>query len=303
MGAPLGFLLVEASPERFFKLRSNGRSIALLMALCLVVPHLFLPPTALVRSTGFRQRKKFSSFPSNGNWSQPIFLHTWVDTNGIWHDNFATPKKHLDLGICKEAGSSAPPEWAGFKKTIPVRTSSFYEITYSLGPNGHKLSRRYPIAPMTFPLLEQIYCEPEVIQKQRTGLFLSARAARAGDPLYNAIGSRIGTVDTDQYEALFRQFANLMTMAADRLFDYSADSLLRFTWNLVSRNTMKVFGKNLELREQLQKHFALWKLNLILRSSYQKTLNCWSRFGLNLGQAAFHQGSISGCDNANHGGH
>ena len=48
VGAPLGFLLVEGvTGKGFSKLRPS-----------------FLPPTALVRSTGFRQRRKFSSFPS-----------------------------------------------------------------------------------------------------------------------------------------------------------------------------------------------------------------------------------------------
>lgn len=51
----------------------------------------------------------------------------------------------------------------------------------------------------------------------------------------------------------------------------------------MSRSTTKAFGKNLELREQLQK-LPYGSSKLILRSSYQKTLKLLESFGLNLEQ-------------------
>lgn len=101
--------------------------------------------------------------------------------------------------------------------------------------------------------------------------------------LYNAIGSRIGTVDTEQYEDLLQAIReDLLTMTADRLLDYSSDSFCGYL-EFGVKEYDESLRQNLELREQLQK-LPYGSSKLILRSSYQKTLKLLESFGLNLGQ-------------------
>ena len=274
VGAPLGFLLVEGvTGKGFSKLRSNGRSIALLMALCLVVPIFFatdgfgqvyrIPAEEKIQQLSFRMATGASRYSS----------YSWVDTNGIWHGNFVTPKSTLTSEHAKKLVLQLHRNGLDLKD-YTGQTSSFYEITYSLEPNGHKLSRRYRISARDLPLLEQIYCEP---------VFFYQPELLEQVTLYNAIGSRIGTVDTDQYEALLQAIReDLMTMTADRLFDYSADSFCGYL-EFGVKEYDESLRQNLELREQLQK-LPYGSSNLILRSSYQKTLKLLESFGLNLGQ-------------------
>lgn len=282
VGAPLGFLLVEGvTGKGFSKLRSNGRSIALLMALCLVVPIFFatdgfgqvyrIPAEEKIQQLSFRMATGASRYSS----------YTWVDTNGIWHDNFATPKSTLTSESAKKLVLQLHQNGLDLKD-YTGQTSSFYEITYSLEPNGHKLNRRYPISAHDLPLLEQIYCEPEVIQSSEPVFFYQPELLEQVT-LYNAIGSRIGTVDTDQYEDLLQAIReDLLTMTADRLLDYSSDSFCGYL-EFGVKEYDESLRQNLELREQLQK-LPYGSSKLILRSSYQKTLKLLESFGLNLEQ-------------------
>ncbi len=282
VGAPLGFLLVEGvTGKGFSKLRSNGRSIALLMALCLVVPIFFatdgfgqvyrIPAEEKIQQLSFRMATGASRYSS----------YSWVDTNGIWHGNFVTPKSTLTSEHAKKLVLQLHRNGLDLKD-YTGQTSSFYEITYSLEPNGHKLSRRYRISARDLPLLEQIYCEPEMIQSSEPVFFYQPELLEQVT-LYNAIGSRIGTVDTEQYEDLLQAIReDLLTMTADRLLDYSSDSFCGYL-EFGVKEYDESLRQNLELREQLQK-LPYGSSKLILRSSYQKTLKLLESFGLNLGQ-------------------
>lgn len=282
VGAPLGFLLVEGvTGKGFSKLRSNGRSIALLMALCLIVPIFFvtdgfgqvyrIPTEEKIQHLSFRMATGASRYSS----------YTWVDDKGIWHGNFATPKSTLTSESAKKLVLQLHRNGLDLKD-YAGQTSSSYEISYSLKPTGHQMSRRYPISVHDLPLLEQIYCEPEMVQNSEPVFFYQPELLEQVT-LYNAIGSRIGTVDTDQYEALLQALReDLLTMSADRLLDYSADSFCGYL-HFDVKEYNESLRQNLELREQLQK-LPYGSSKLILRSSYQKTLKLLESFGLNLEQ-------------------
>ena len=282
VGAPLGFLLVEGvTGKGFSKLRSNGRSIAVLMALCLVVPIFFatdgfgqvyrIPAEEKIQQVSFRMATGASRYSS----------YTWVDDKGIWHDNFSPSSTTLTSDSAKKLALQLHRSGLD-AKDYPGQTSSSYEISYSLKPTGHQMSRRYPISVHDLPLLEQIYCEPEMVQNSEPVFFYQPELLEQVT-LYNAIGSRIGTVDTDQYEALLQALReDLLTMSADRLLDYSADSFGGYL-HFDVKEYNESLRQNLELREQLQK-LPYGSSKLILRSSYQKTLKLLESFGLNLEQ-------------------
>lgn len=282
VGAPLGFLLVEGvTGKGFSKLRSNGRSIAVLMALCLVVPIFFatdgfgqvyrIPAEEKIQQVSFRMATGASRYSS----------YTWVDDKGIWHDNFSPSSTTLTSDSAKKLALQLHRSGLD-AKDYPGQTSSSYEISYSLKPTGHQMSRRYPISVHDLPLLEQIYCEPEMVQNSEPVFFYQPELLEQVT-LYNAIGSRIGTVDTDQYEALLQALReDLLTMSADRLLDYSADSFCGYL-HFDVKEYNESLQQNLALRDQLKK-LPYGSSNLILRSSYQKTLKLLESFGLNLEQ-------------------
>lgn len=227
VGAPLGFLLVEGvTGKGFSKLRSNGRSIALLMALCLVVPIFFatdgfgqvyrIPAEEKIQQLSFRMATGASRYSS----------YTWVDTNGIWHDNFATPKSTLTSESAKKLVLQLHQNGLDLKD-YTGQTSSFYEITYSLEPNGHKLSRRYPISAHDLPLLEQIYCEPEVIQSSEPVFFyqpeLIEQILAASSPNRTSMSCNRLYLQTDSTEApvrgvLFIENSHLLSILKDSEF-------------------------------------------------------------------------------------
>lgn len=282
VGAPLGFLLVEGvTGKGYTKLRSNGRSIAVLMVLCLIIPVFFATDgfgqVYRIPSQEKIQQVSFRTITGVGRYSSYI----WVDSNGVWHDNSSaspttlTSKSAKDLVLQLHQNGLDLKDYTG-------KTSSTYEITYSLEPNGHKMSRRYDISVYDLPLLEQMYCEPEMIRNNEPVFFYQPEQLEQVT-LYDHIGSRVGTVSSDQYEALLEALReDLLTMTADRLSDYSADPFCGYL-SLDVKDYDESLQQNLELRDQLTK-LPYGSSNLILRSSYRKTLSLLESFGLSFDQ-------------------
>ena len=282
VGAPLGFLLVEGvTGKGFTKLRSNGRSIAILMVLCLIVPIYFATngfgQVYRIPSEEDIQQVSFQMATGAGRYS----YYTWVDSNGVWHDNFSASSSPLTSESAKELVLQLHQNGLDLKD-YTGKTSSTYEITYSLEPNGHKMSRRYNISVYDLPLLEQMYCEPEMIQSSEPVFFYQPELLEQVT-LYNNIGSRVGAVRADQYEALLQTLReDLLTMTSDRLSDYSTDSFCGYLAFDV-KNYDEKLQTNLELRDQLTK-LPYGNSNLIQRSSYRKTLSLLESFGLSFDQ-------------------
>lgn len=282
VGAPLGFLLVEGvTGKGFTKLRSNGRSIAILMVLCLIVPIYFATngfgQVYRIPSEEDIQQVSFQMATGAGRYS----YYTWVDSNGAWHDNFSASSSPLTSESAKELVLQLHQNGLDLKD-YTGKTSSTYEITYSLEPNGHKMSRRYNISVYDLPLLEQMYCEPEMIQSSEPVFFYQPELLEQVT-LYNNIGSRVGAVRADQYETLLQTLReDLLTMTSDRFSDYSTDSFCGYLAFDV-KNYDEKLQTNLELRDQLTK-LPYGNSNLILRSSYRKTLSLLESFGLSFDQ-------------------
>ena len=282
VGAPLGFLLVEGvTGKGFAKLRSNGRSIAILIVLCLIVPVYFATDgfgqVYRIPSQEKIQQVSFRTTTGAGRYSS----YTWVDSNGVWHSNSSaspttlTSKSAKDLVLQLHQNGLDLKDYTG-------KTSSTYEITYSLEPNGHKMSRRYDISVYDLPLLEQMYCEPEMIQSSEPVFFYQPELLEQVT-LYNNIGSRVGAIRADQYEALLQALReDLLTMTADRLNNYSADSFCGYL-SLEVKEYNESLQHHLELRDQLTE-LPYGSSNLILRSSYRKTLSLLESFGLSFDQ-------------------
>lgn len=282
VGAPLGFLLVEGvTGKGFAKLRSNGRSIAILIVLCLIVPVYFATDgfgqVYRVPSQEKIQQVSFRTITGAGRYSS----YTWVDSNGVWHSNSSaspttlTSKSAKDLVLQLHQNGLDLKDYTG-------KTSSSYEITYSLEPNGHKMSRQYDISVYDLPLLEQMYCEPEMIQSSEPVFFYQPELLKQVT-LYNNIGSRVGAIRADQYEALLQALReDLLTMTADRLNNYSADSFCGYL-SLEVKEYNENLQHHLELRDQLTE-LPYGSSNLILRSSYRKTLSLLESFGLSFDQ-------------------
>ena len=251
------------------------------MVLCLIIPVFFatdgfgqverIPPEDKIEQVSFRMAT------GSGRYSS----YSWVDSHGSWHDNYAVTSNSMTSQHAKELIRELHQHGLQLRD-YSGQTSSTYEITYSLKSGGHQISRRYPISASELPLLEQIFCEPEMIRSNEPVFFYQPELLEQVT-LYDHIGSRIGTVSPDQYEALLEVLReDLLTMTADRLSDYSADPFCGYL-SLDVKNYDESLQQNLELRDQLTK-LPYGSSNLILRSSYRNTLSLLESFGLSFDQ-------------------
>ena len=283
IGAPLGFLMVEGvTGKGFHNLKRSLPAILLTLVICLTAP-LFLATDGFgmvgkVPQVDDVQTVEVRFYGISRNHS-----YSWVNKGGNFEDNVesmnsVTLAEPEAISIVTQLHQLAVDN-----RNYLGETGNQMTFVYTLKGLGMEQRRVYSFPVSALPLIEELNCQPEVIE-QVEPVFEYSPAVLEEVACFDKSGEELASIAPENFEQLLEAArTDLMSMTSNRLNDPATDPQLGYLrWGVKEYNEQT--GVNLNLREDLTS-LRNGTNELIIRSSYKHTLSLLKGWGIDLEQA------------------
>ena len=286
IGAPVGYLIVEGiTGKGFQKLKKNLPYIAATLLICLCAP-LFLATDGFGTVEKVPQADDVKSVEVQFYGANQYYSYAWVDHNGNYQSleesntNSVTVTDPQAIGIVTQLHEIALDH-----RDYLGEMSNRISFTYSLKGIGGKMQRIYSLPASAIPLIEELRCQPEVIE-QSEPVFAYTPEVLESVECYDKTGTKVASIAPEQRQQLLEAVrTDLVSLTADRLNDPTVDPQIGYL-DWVVKEYDEQTGKNLDLHDELTS-LRYGSSQLILRSSYKHTLSLLKSWGIDLENSGF----------------